>query len=218
MLNEFRKLSCLQANLICLYFCVFFYVVISNFFIGVERHKTRRVLVLNHLNQITNATCLDLGDDGRLTNNIDLKIDEFEQIESNLENKSIKLCIGGISLAVQNHKCLSQRNIAVLIPYRDRLEALKIFLNNIHPFLTRQRINYGIYLIEPLGNLTFNRGLLLNVGFKEALNDEKNLPFKWDCFFLHDVDMIPENLNNFYVCNEKTPLHYSVAVKKFKYK
>jgi hypothetical protein len=218
MIVEFKKLSWIQTLLICLYLSAVFYVVILNFFIETKRSKARRIFSSNQFYQFTNATCLDLEAEKSFKNNIDLKIDEFEQIESNLEKNSIKLNIGGVSFAIENHKCLPKRNVAILIPYRDRLEALKIFLNNIHPFLTRQRINYGIYLIEPLENLKFNRGLLLNIGFKEALNDEKNLPLKWDCFFLHDVDMLPENLNNFYVCNEKNPLHYSVAVKKFKYK
>ena len=34
----------------------------------------------------------------------------------------------------------------------------------MHQFLTRQKINYGIYLIEPVEKLVFNRGLLMNIG------------------------------------------------------
>jgi len=218
MLMEFNRLGYLQSVLICLYICVLLYVFILNFFIESKRFKAKRILTSSHFNQITNATCLDLEVERSYKNRIDLSVNEFEQIESNLENKLIRLYVGGVSLATENHKCLPKRNVAILIPYRNRLEALKIFLNNIHPFLTRQRINYGIYLIEPLEDVKFNRGLLLNIGFKQALNDQINLPFKWDCFVLHDVDMIPENLNNFYVCNEKNPMHFSVAVKKFKYK
>ena len=34
----------------------------------------------------------------------------------------------------------------------------------------------------------FNRGMLLNIGFTEAMKDQE-----WDCFIFHDVDLLPEN-------------------------
>ena len=58
----------------------------------------------------------------------------------------------------------------------------------------------------------FNRGMIINVGFTEAMKD-----FEWDCFIFHDVDLLPENDKNLYNCPEK-PRHMSVAVDKFKYK
>ena len=82
-------------------------------------------------------------------------------------------------------------------------------------FLIRQNIEYGVYLMEPIGNITFNRGILMNIGFREALKDYSN---NWNCFFFHDVDMIPENNYNFYKCDENTPIHYAVAVSAFNYK
>ncbi len=36
---------------------------------------------------------------------------------------------------------------------------------NMHPLFALNRIEYKIYLIETVGNLTFNRGLLFNAGF-----------------------------------------------------
>jgi beta-1,4-galactosyltransferase 3 len=82
-------------------------------------------------------------------------------------------------------------------------------------FLARQKAQYGIYLIEPIQNLTFNRGLLMNIGFIEAI---KQKDIEWDCFFFHDVDMLPELNSNFYRCDPEIPLHYAVAVNKFDYK
>ncbi len=41
----------------------------------------------------------------------------------------------------------------------------------MHAFLNKQNINYGIYLIEPAESLTFNRGLLINIGFMESIFD-----------------------------------------------
>ena len=84
----------------------------------------------------------------------------------------------------------------------------------MHPFLINQNLTYGIYLIEPLANLTFNRGLLMNIGFIESLKDSNHL---WDCFFFHDVDMLPEDLRNYYKCDYDLPVHYAVAVSKFGY-
>ncbi|GAB1285698.1 Beta-1,4-galactosyltransferase 3 [Apodemus speciosus] len=62
------------------------------------------------------------------------------------------------------------------------------------------------------GNGTFNRAKLLNVGVREALRDEE-----WDCLFLHDVDLLPENDHNLYVCDPRGPRHVAVAMNKFGY-
>ena len=52
----------------------------------------------------------------------------------------------------------------------------------------------------------------MNVGFVEAMSD-----FNWTCAIFHDVDMLPEDLRNLYLCPEQ-PRHMSVAVDKYKYK
>ena len=102
--------------------------------------------------------------------------------------------------------------IAIILPYRDRLDNLKIFLINMHKFLMKQNIEYGLYVIEPTHESLFNRGLLMNIGFKEALSDNE----KWNCFIFHDVDMIPE-IEILYKCNQKLPMHYSVAISEWNY-
>lgn len=51
----------------------------------------------------------------------------------------------------------------------------------------------------------FNRAMLFNVGFAEALKDDN-----WDCFIFHDVDLLPENDKNLYSCPE-SPRHMSVG-------
>jgi len=118
---------------------------------------------------------------------------------------------GGLSTPLN---CKSRHKVALIIPYRNRESNLKIFLQNIHPFLVKQQIDYGIYLVEPLQNITFNRGLLMNIGFLEALKLSAN---KWDCFIFHDVDLIPEDERNIYSCSEQ-PRHMSSAVSTFNYK
>lgn len=51
------------------------------------------------------------------------------------------------------------------------------------------------------------------MGVKEALRDEE-----WDCLFLHDVDLIPENDHNLYTCDPWSPKHVSIAMNKFGYR
>jgi beta-1,4-galactosyltransferase 3 len=142
---------------------------------------------------------------------------EFEDISQKLDSLQIKLEPGGISYTQANSNCFSKINIAFIIPYRNRLQHLKVFLNNMHPYFTRQQYNYGIYVVEPVSDVNFNRGLLMNAGFKEALLDQKNINLNWTCFILHDVDMMPEDERLIYECDPQVPLHIAVAVKKFGY-
>lgn len=62
------------------------------------------------------------------------------------------------------------------------------------------------------GNYTFNRAKLMNVGFREAMREED-----WDCLFFHDVDLIPEDDRNTYIC-DSNPKHAAIAMDKFGYK
>ena len=61
-------------------------------------------------------------------------------------------------------------------------------MRNLHPFLTKQNVYYGVYVVEPVANLTFNKGLSMNVGFIEATKEDE-----WDCYIFHDVDLLPED-------------------------
>ncbi|KAM9294596.1 beta-1,4-galactosyltransferase 3-like [Gastrophryne carolinensis] len=108
--------------------------------------------------------------------------------------------------------CESVNKTAIIIPYRNREHHLKYLLYHLHPFMQRQQLNYAIYVINQAGNTTFNRGKLMNIGFREAMKDED-----WDCIFFHDVDLIPEDDRNLYTCNIFSPKHVSVAVDRFGY-
>ncbi|KAJ8315216.1 hypothetical protein KUTeg_007366 [Tegillarca granosa] len=108
----------------------------------------------------------------------------WSQIEYNHRN----LQAGG------RHKpsnCTARHRVAIIIPFRDRDMHLKLFLNNIHPFLQRQQLDYGIYVIDQL--------------------------YDYQCFIFHDVDLIPEYDLNMYTCPEN-PRHMSVAIDKYKYR
>ncbi|XP_061175167.1 beta-1,4-N-acetylgalactosaminyltransferase bre-4-like [Saccostrea echinata] len=108
--------------------------------------------------------------------------------------------------------CTSRSKVAILIPYRDRDSHLRIFLNNMHTFLMKQQLDYGIYVVELDKDIPFNRGFLFNVGFMEASSD-----YDFDCFIFHDVDLLPMNDLNLYSCPDQ-PRHMSVAIDKYKYK
>lgn len=107
--------------------------------------------------------------------------------------------------------CKSRHRVAIIVPYRNRNAHLRIFLNNIHPFLQRQQLDYRIFIIQQLKTGPFNRGMLMNIGFTEAQRI-----YNFTCFIFHDVDLIPENDKNPYNCVD-SPRHLSVAVDVFKY-
>lgn len=107
--------------------------------------------------------------------------------------------------------CKSWQKVAIIIPYRDRWKHLKILLKRLHPMLIRQQVHYRIFVIEQAGTTTFNRGKLMNIGYLEALNYDK-----FDCFVFHDVDLIPENDQNIYMCDEHAR-HLSSAIDEMRY-
>uniref|UniRef100_A0A1A7YSM1 Beta-1,4-galactosyltransferase n=1 Tax=Iconisemion striatum TaxID=60296 RepID=A0A1A7YSM1_9TELE len=108
--------------------------------------------------------------------------------------------------------CMARQSVAILIPHRNRERHLLYLLHHLHPFLQRQQLHYAIYVIHQAGDATFNRAKLLNVGYLEALKD-----YSWDCFIFHDVDLVPENDHNLYVC-DKQPKHMVVGRNATGYK
>ena len=109
-------------------------------------------------------------------------------------------------------ECRAEKKVALVIPFRCRGEHLLVFLQHMHPFLRKQRLDYTIFVIEQDGDRSFNRAMLMNVGFVEALKMRA-----FDCFIFHDVDLLPEDERNVYSCPVQ-PRHMSVAVDIFKYK
>nr|XP_019968511.1 PREDICTED: beta-1,4-galactosyltransferase 2 isoform X2 [Paralichthys olivaceus] len=105
--------------------------------------------------------------------------------------------------------CRPRWKVAIIIPFRHRENHLKYWLHYLHPILRRQRIDYGIYIINQLGEETFNRAKLLNVGYTEALKDGE-----YDCFIFSDVDLIPMDDRNLYHCYDQ-PRHFAIAMDKF---
>ncbi|XP_075053481.1 LOW QUALITY PROTEIN: beta-1,4-galactosyltransferase 4 [Mixophyes fleayi] len=108
--------------------------------------------------------------------------------------------------------CKSQQRVAILIPHETGEKHLLYLLITYTPFLQRQQLEYGIYIIHQAGDETFNRAKLLNIGYLEALKEKK-----WDCFILHDVDLVPENDFNTYLCDSE-PKHLVVGRNATGYK
>ncbi|CDQ98281.1 unnamed protein product, partial [Oncorhynchus mykiss] len=101
--------------------------------------------------------------------------------------------------------------VAILIPFRNRHEHLPILFQHLTPILQRQRLQFAYYVIEQSGTQPFNRAMLFNVGFLEAMKD-----LDWDCLVFHDVDHIPENDRNYYGCGQM-PRHFAAKLDKYMY-
>ena len=69
-------------------------------------------------------------------------------------------------------------------------------------------IEYEIFIIEQSEEKSFNRGKLLNVGYKYAIENG------CDYFVFHDVDMLPEDVD--YSYSEK-PLHLATHLQEHDY-
>ncbi|XP_046343232.2 beta-1,4-N-acetylgalactosaminyltransferase bre-4-like isoform X4 [Haliotis rufescens] len=105
-------------------------------------------------------------------------------------------------------ECVSRTKTAVIVAYRNRQRHLVVLLNHLIPFLVRQQADFAIFVVEPLPNVTFNRALLMNIGFVEALKT-----YNFTCFIFHDVDLLPVTDHNLYRCGA-TPRHMAVSNSK----
>ncbi|KAH9512751.1 hypothetical protein Btru_038109 [Bulinus truncatus] len=108
--------------------------------------------------------------------------------------------------------CTPRQKLALIFPYRNRFNHLHVVLNNLIPLLIRQLADVRLFVIEQADQSTFNKGVLLNAGFSEA--DKVG---SFDCYIVHDVDLIPLNDNNLYRCGDR-PRHFTVAINKFNYR
>lgn len=93
---------------------------------------------------------------------------------------------------------------AIIVPYRDtpdkvRSEQMKVFLEHYHNFLPHIKI----YIIEQSDfKKKFNRGKLLNIGFKLAKKDGAQV------YITHDIDLIsPKTMAPLYNLIPDHPVH-----------
>jgi beta-1,4-galactosyltransferase 1 len=95
--------------------------------------------------------------------------------------------------------------LSIIIPYRDREEHLKVFLEESNGKINVE--NYDIIVVSQNHEKLFNRGKLLNVGFEYAKNES-------DYFCFHDIDMIPINVDYSY---PEKPYHLAVNMPQGDY-
>jgi len=82
--------------------------------------------------------------------------------------------------------------LGIIVPYRHRYEQLIDFKKLIAKYLKSKNIDFELIVVEQDDAKAFNRGKLLNIGFKYA----KKL--KCDYVVFHDVDMIPMSVDYSY--------------------
>ena len=97
---------------------------------------------------------------------------------------------------MDNHK------LGVIVPYRNRLDQLNVFLKHIRTYFDLSDIDYEIIVVNQDNAKQFNRGMLLNIGFVEA----KKL--RCDYVVFHDVDMLPLEVDYSY---SDVPLHLATG-------
>ena len=105
--------------------------------------------------------------------------------------------------------CRPAASVAIVITYRNREKHLGTVLRVLHTLLQRQRLKYGIFVVELALPTKFNIGILMNVGYLQAKRQDN-----YDCFIFHDVDLIPLNDKLMYTCRP-SPNHMSAYNTKY---
>jgi hypothetical protein len=95
---------------------------------------------------------------------------------------------------------MDKHKLGIIVPFRNRHDQLATFQTNITQYLSDKGIQYKIIVVEQDNGKQFNRGTLLNIGFKYA--EEMGC----DYVVFHDVDMLPVDVD--YSYSDK-PLHLS---------
>jgi len=102
------------------------------------------------------------------------------------------------------------KDLAIIIPYRDREEHLKQFIPYMKNYLTKKGFTFDFYVIEQEQGKPFNRGKLLNIGYKVA-----NQSGEYTSVVLHDVDMLPVNVD---YSSNTIPTHLASEAEQFGWK
>jgi hypothetical protein len=95
---------------------------------------------------------------------------------------------------------ISPYRLGIIVPYRNRYEHLERFKTVMTTYLDYLKIKYELIIVEQDDAKQFNRGMLLNIGFKIA--KEKKCHY----VVFHDVDMLPVGVDYSY---SEIPLHLS---------
>jgi hypothetical protein len=102
---------------------------------------------------------------------------------------------------------MDKHKLGIIVPYRDREKHLEQFKKRMNRYLKNLDIPYEIIIVHQDNAKLFNRGMLLNIGFKYA---EK---LKCDYVVFHDVDMLPLHVDYSY---SDVPLHLATNFSEIK--
>lgn len=109
--------------------------------------------------------------------------------------------------------CTARFRITIIIPYSGEEDLLKILLHRLHRILRKQSVEYIIFTVEYGKSALFQKGPLLNAGFKHVVKE-----FNPDCVIFHEVNLVPEDGRNFYQCLNHSVLHLSPSQSHLKYR
>lgn len=82
-----------------------------------------------------------------------------------------------------------RHKLFVIVPMRNRESELKTLIPKLENTFKHQNIDYRIFIVEQDKEKLFNKGKLINAGFKEILNKHPNATN----FVFHDVDIQPQD-------------------------
>jgi hypothetical protein len=100
--------------------------------------------------------------------------------------------------------------LVIVVPFRDRLSHLHIFIPHLIRFLGDRRLPFRIVVVNQGDSFPFNRGKLLNVGFQLGCENAG-----WVCF--HDVDLLPDDDSCDYSRPDR-PTHLAGCAEQYAFK
>jgi len=139
-------------------------------------------------------------DNGRDRNHMQVNFDPLRVPELDQTNLKEDI-LHTLEPGVKGQDGWGPHKLAVIVPFKNRFEELKEFVPYINDYLNRKKIKHAIYVINQVDNHRFNRASLINIGFQAAANGS------CDYLAMHDVDLLPVNVDLNYGFPERGPFH-----------
>ena len=141
----------------------------------------------------------------------------WEKVEEFYSERKIRLSDG----CYIPEDCIPDQYLTIIVPYRNREEHLLYFVYYLHQFLQNQKRAYCIIIVEQSDFGQFNRAKLMNIGYLEAKKHrfwkKHNINTNFLCYSFHDVDLIPDDDNNLYLCHPEKAIHQCDKYNKYNY-
>ncbi len=95
------------------------------------------------------------------------------------------------------------KKLGIIVPHRNRWDHLDEFRSKISMYLDSKKIPFELIIVNQDDARQFNRGMILNIGFKYARK------LRCDYVIFHDVDLIPIDADYSY---SEYPVHLATKV------